>query len=152
MLLEALRHGCLQAYDFRARAPLRSDNRRRMERRADRDRPRPVFVAFAAGFALAAAFHVAAIVAPGIDVPSPAWRHGLFVGINLAAAAGMIFRPRGFAIAFAILTAQQVYSHGTTLVTAWQHESRIDWPSVVVLVAMPSALVLLARSRLPSRA
>jgi hypothetical protein len=109
-------------------------------------RPRPVFVAFAAGFVVAAGFHVVALAAPGVDIPTPAWRHALFVAINLGAAAGMIFRPRGFALAFAVLTAQQLYSHGRTLVSALA-EGRVDWPSVAVLVAMPVALVLLARER-----
>ena len=107
-------------------------------------RVRPVFVVFACGFIAAAAFHIAAIAFPGVDIPSPAWRHALFIAVNLGAAAGMIFRPRWFALPFAVLTAQQVYSHGMTLVSAWR-SGRIDWPSVVVLVAMPLALFLLVR-------
>jgi hypothetical protein len=110
-------------------------------------RARPVFVALAVGFAAAAVFHAVAIFSPGIDVPSPAWRHALFVTINVAVAAGMLVRPRGFALAFAALTAQQLYSHGVTLVGAWRREARVDWPSVVVLVAMPLVLVLLAFAR-----
>ena len=106
-----------------------------------------VFVVLSVGFAAAAVFHAVAIFAPGIDVPSPAWRHALFVAINLAVAAGVLLRPRGFAFAFAALTAQQVYSHGVTLVLAWRREGRVDWPSVVVLVAMPLVLVLLVRAR-----
>jgi hypothetical protein len=110
-------------------------------------RPRPAFVVLAIGFAAAAAFHAVAIFSPQIDIPSPAWRHAVFVAINLAVAAGIIFRPRGFALAFAALTAQQVYSHGVTLVGVWRRETRVDWPSVVVLVAMPLVLALLARPR-----
>lgn len=104
-----------------------------------------VFQLLAAGFAVAALFHLAALIAPGLGDSSPPWRHLLFAAINVAAAVGMLRRPRGFAIAFAILCAQQIYSHGTALVAAWRVEHRMDWASAIVLVTMPIALALLVR-------
>jgi len=104
-----------------------------------------VFKLFSAGFVVAAVFHLAALRDPAAGDGSPAWRHGLFAAINAVAAAGMIRRSRAFAAAFAVLCAQQLYSHGTALASVWRDEGRVDWASVVVLVAMPVALVLLVR-------
>lgn len=98
-------------------------------------------VAFA--FVAAAATHVLAIA----RADPPVSRHALFVAINLATAAGVVLRPRGFAIAFAALTAQQLYSHGGAAIRAWRDEGRVDWPSVIVVVAMPVVLALLVRDR-----
>ena len=97
---------------------------------------RAAFAVLAFAFALAALFHLAAVVAPSIAEPSPPWRHALFAAINAAAAAGMLKRPRAFVFAFAALTAQQLYSHGTYGVDVWRREARIDWASVVVVIAM----------------
>jgi hypothetical protein len=60
---------------------------------------------------------------------------GVFHGVAL----------RGFVVLFAILTAQQLYSHATYMLTTWRDERRVDWASAVVLLAMPLVLVLLAR-------
>jgi hypothetical protein len=49
--------------------------------------------AFTASFVLSAAFHVAAVAAPSVDPSAPAWRHALFVAINVACAVGF-GRPR----------------------------------------------------------
>lgn len=105
--------------------------------------PRGVFLAIAAFFVVGALFHVAALVRPALEDPSPPWRHALFVLINLTAALGSLRRPRGFAVAFALLTAQQLWSHGVTAVVVWRDEHRFDWPSVVVLAGMPLVLALL---------
>ncbi len=107
--------------------------------------PRAVFVAIAVGLAVAGTFHLAALAAPSIAEPSPPWRHALFAAINFAFAVGMVKRPRGFAFAFAALTLEQLYSHGTYGVDVWRREARVDWASVVVVVAMPIVVVLLAR-------
>jgi len=101
------------------------------------------FQIFALGFAISAAFHLVAVFMPGISAPSPVWRHLLFVGINGAAAAHMIRRPRWFPYAFALLCVQQLYSHGTYAWDSWEIFGRIDWASIVVLATMPTALVLL---------
>lgn len=107
--------------------------------------PRAVFVVIAVALAIAGSFHVAALVEPSIAEPSPPWRHALFAAINFAFAVGMVKRPRGFAFAFAALALQQLYSHGTYGIDVWRREARVDWASVVVIVAMPIVVVLLAR-------
>src|SRR5215467_12600686 len=93
--------------------------------------------AFALGFVCAAVFHALALVRPDLAEPSPPWRHALFVGVNLAVAAGFLWRPRGFKVVFALLCAQQLYGHGTYALGVWRDSHRIDWASIVVLVAMP---------------
>ena len=110
-----------------------------------------VFWIFGAGFGLGALFHLAALIDPTFGEPSPPWRHLLFLAINLVAAVGMVRRPRGFVIAFAALCAQQIFSHGTALLTIWRSAHRIDWASVVVLTLMPVALALLIRDARVSR-
>lgn len=112
----------------------------------DRQRARALIRrVFAACFGAAALFHGLAIVWPAIAEPSPDWRHALFVAINAGCALGFLLRPRGFAGLFAILTAQQLWSHGTYLVQVWRSRERVDWASVVVLLAMPLGLTLLLR-------
>jgi len=112
--------------------------------------PRGVFLSIAAFFAAGAVFHLAALVRPAVADPSPPWRHALFVLVNVAVALGMRWRPRGFALGFALLAAQQLWSHGVTGALAWRDERRIDWASLVVVVGMPTVLALLvadARAR-----
>jgi hypothetical protein len=100
----------------------------------------------ALGLLLAAAYHVVAIV----NGSAAAGRHALFVAINLLFAAGF-WRPfRGFVVLVALLVVQQLVSHGQTLLRVLEAEQRVDWPSVIVLIAMPLAiavLVLESRSR-----
>ena len=112
--------------------------------------PRRVFAAIAAFFVAGAVFHVAALVRPALGDPSPPWRHALFVLINVAVALGMHRRPHGFAVGFALLTAQQLWSHGATAAQVFRDEGRLDWASVVVVAGMPAVLALLladARAR-----
>lgn len=104
---------------------------------------RALLAAFAAGLVLAAAFHAAAAVAPSLAPSSPTWRHALFVAINLAAAAGLLWRPRGFVPLFALLCLQQLASHGAEAWRARRDEARVDVTSIVVVCAMPVALALL---------
>jgi hypothetical protein len=116
---------------------------------------RLIFLVITAAFALAAAFHLVALVTPDIAEPSPPWRHLLFAATNGAVAVGMLRRPRLFVLAFALLTVQQVASHGMYAWSMWAHEGRVDWASAVVLVSMPSVLALLifdARQRSGERA
>jgi hypothetical protein len=105
-----------------------------------------------AGFALAAAYHALALAwpAPAFAGPSPAWRHALFVGVNAVFAAGFARPPRWFPAAVGLLGAQQVASHGSYALATWRAEGRVDWASVVVLLAVPLAIafaVVDARSR-----
>ncbi len=107
---------------------------------------RLAWLAIAAGFLAAAAVHALALARPEAGDGSPPWRHAVFVVVNLLVAAGVVVRPRGFAAAFAALTAQQLWSHGRAAVDAWRDAGRVDWASVVVLLAMPAVLVALVRA------
>jgi hypothetical protein len=100
---------------------------------------RATFRVVAALFVCAAAYHVFAVVS---GAPSERVRHATFALINLFVAVLMIRRPPGFAIAFALLCGQQLGSHGADLARAFA-EGHVDWTSLFVVVAMPSALVLL---------
>lgn len=92
---------------------------------------------------------------PDLAEPSPPWRHALFAAVNLSAAVGALWRPRGVVAAFALLTAQQLYSHGAYALDVWRDERRVDWASAVVLAGMPVVLALFvadARARRGARA
>ena len=104
---------------------------------------RIVFGLLAIVFAFGALFHAAALITPSLAPDSPAWRHALFVVINVGAAAGMLTRPRLFVPAFAVLCGQQLASHGEAACRAWVDVHRIDVASLAVLALMPLALALL---------
>lgn len=103
-----------------------------------------IFRLIALSFIAPAIYHAVGLVRPELTEPAPASRHAVFVGVNLAVGLGFLLRPRWFVFAFAALVAQQLYSHGTIGWHVWQHEARVDWPSVIVLVTMPPLLGLLA--------
>ena len=88
-----------------------------------------VFALVAAGFAAAGVFHGAALALPSIAEPSPAWRHAVFIVVNLA---------------FAALTAQQIWSHGAYALETLRHGGHVDLALALVLVAMPVLLLMLA--------
>jgi hypothetical protein len=104
---------------------------------------RLAFALLVVAFAAAAAFHAAAVVRPGLDATSPPWRHAAFVAINLACALGFARRPAWFVAPFALLVAQQLFSHGGQALREWR-EGRVDVASLAVVVVMPLALALLA--------
>lgn len=110
-------------------------------------RARALSAAIALGFVVGAAFHLAAVVRATPDPTSSPLRHGVFVAINLLCAAGLLWRPRGFTLFFALLTLQQLASHGALGWRVWRDEHRVDLASVLVLVAMPAVLALLLRDR-----
>jgi hypothetical protein len=109
-----------------------------------------VFRGLAVLYAGGALFHLAAVVAPGLEIPGSRSRHLLFVVIDLGATAALWRRPRGVVVAFAALTVQQLYSHGGRVLRWWHFEHRIDWLSLAVLAVLVATLVLLlsdARAR-----
>jgi hypothetical protein len=101
------------------------------------------FATLAGAFVFTACFHVAAAMRSEIDPEAPAWRHLLFVGINLACALGLLVRPLVFIPAFAILTAQQLWSHGAHAWRMHVEQGTVDVPSLAVLAVMPTTLILL---------
>jgi hypothetical protein len=104
---------------------------------------RIVFLLIAIGFAVGGLVHLWALFQPTVLEPAPPWRHALFVLVNGAFAVGMVRRPRGFTIAFAALCAQQLVSHGIQGWAVWQRDHRIDWASLIVIIALPLALLAL---------
>jgi hypothetical protein len=95
---------------------------------------------FAALFALGALRHGIALGWPRAGDASPPWRHLLFVGINAIFSIAFARRLRWLPIPCAILTAQQLHSHGTDLVEsvragAW------DLSSLGVVLVFPFILL-----------
>ncbi|HEY8074420.1 MAG TPA: hypothetical protein VIF62_09925 [Labilithrix sp.] len=74
------------------------------------------------------------------------WRHELFVGLNLAAALGLVTRPRWMLLPLALLACQQIPSHGADFVRSLG-EPAIDWPSLGVVFFFPAVLTLLVVER-----
>jgi hypothetical protein len=102
----------------------------------------------AVGASLAVAIHAAALAMPAfaaVAYPTgyPAWRHVLFVAINLTLAPLFLRRPAWFVWAFAVLTAQVIYSHGGAALASWQRDGHIRGIDAVAVVGVPLALALL---------
>jgi hypothetical protein len=95
-----------------------------------------------ASFVVAVLVHAYCLFAPD---SSPAWRHALFVALNLGVAWGCWRRPRWFVWAFGLLLVQQLYSHGSAFAKAWP--GRVDWQSLLVLIWMPAVAFALWRER-----
>jgi hypothetical protein len=95
-------------------------------------------------FMSAAAYHAFGLVRPDLVVPSPPWRHALFIAINAGLAAALVKRVRGLLLIILALTLQQLYSHGTYAWQVWATERRLDWASVVVLLGLPALLLAVA--------
>jgi hypothetical protein len=102
----------------------------------------------AVGAMVAAGIHAAALAVPAFGAaayppPYPVWRHGVFIAINLSAAWLFLRRPSWFVWAYAVLTAQVLYSHGGSAWTSWQRDGRVTSIDAAALIAIPLALVLL---------
>lgn len=74
---------------------------------------------------------------------TPAWRHILFVFIDLVAAYGFVKRSGWFIVFFVILAIQQLYSHGQYAIRLWQNEHAIHWISIGIIILLPVAIILL---------
>ena len=97
-----------------------------------------------AGLLAVTAVNHARLAAAGAGV---VWRHELFVGLNLALAALLVTRPRWALVPAALLSAQQLYSHGSDLVHSVRGPEPFDWASVGVLVFFLALLTLLVVER-----
>ena len=106
----------------------------------------------ALAFCAAASFHVAALLWPQIAEPASPWSHALFVFINAALAVGLLRRPRGFVLVFALFTLEQLISHATSGWLIWRDQHRVDWASVVTLLFVPTVLAMLVRDARGRRA
>ena len=74
-------------------------------------------------------------------------RHELFVGLNLALATLLVLRPRWALLPTALLSIQQLSSHGSDLVDSVRGPGPFDWASLGVLVFFPALLTLLVVER-----
>ena len=107
-----------------------------------------VFRLCAIGAAVAAVFHAAALASPAVaqleyEPAYPAWRHVVFIGINLSLVWLFLRRPGWFVLAFAALTVQILNGHGRGAWTMWAEQGRIEWISVLVSIVAPIVVVLL---------
>ena len=74
-------------------------------------------------------------------------RHELVVGLDLALAVLLAVKPRWALAPTAVMSAQQMWSHGSDLVDSMQGPGPIDVVSALVVVFFPALLALLAIER-----
>lgn len=98
------------------------------------------FVLFALLAFAAALYHIYGAIKP-FDSTS-AWRHILFIGINIICMYGLLKRPVWFVLLFGILTLQQLYSHGLHFITLLK-KGEFIWIDFCVLLLLPLIFVLL---------
>ena len=101
-----------------------------------------IFAGSAALFIGAGLYHLYGLIASLAD-PQLAAFHAAFVVIDPVTAYLLLRRPEWFPYAFAVLTVQQIYSHGMEALTAWRASSAIDYVSFFIIVFMPCLLALL---------
>jgi hypothetical protein len=94
-------------------------------------------------FVGAAIYHAVAFLEPALIAGGAHWRHATFCAIDILCAWYILRRPQWFVVAFAILTLQQICSHGARAWMLWHTERRLDWLSFAVLVVVPCILALL---------
>jgi hypothetical protein len=100
----------------------------------------------------AALFHAASVAFPAVarleyGPDYPAWRHLLFIGIDVTCAWLFRARPEWFVWAYGLLAAQQIYSHGAGAARLWALERRVDWMSAIVVLGAPLLLAALVIDR-----
>jgi hypothetical protein len=108
--------------------------------RAPFARPGRLARAVAVAFAVAAAYHAVLAWTPRAGDASSPRRHLAFVAVNAFFAVGFARRWRWLAVAVAPFAAQQVYSHGSALVTAMR-AGEVDFASIGVLAFLPCVVV-----------
>jgi hypothetical protein len=94
-------------------------------------------------FLCAAVYHAIAFIAPALGQGGAHWRHAAFVGIDTLFAWYLLRRPLWFLAAFAALTLETFWSHGTHAWMLWHAENRLDGLSFAVLLVVPCTLALL---------
>ena len=100
-----------------------------------------VFVGSAILFIGAGLYHLYGLIASLAD-PGLAAFHAAFVVIDPVTAYLLLRRPDWFTYAFAVLTVQQIYSHGMAALITWRATSIIDYASLFIVVFMPALFVL----------
>jgi hypothetical protein len=104
-----------------------------------------IFIVFAVVAFFTMLYHLNGIFYPNSD--TPAWRHALFVVINIILIYGLLKRPKWFVWFVAILIAQQWYSHGSYAFMLWQKEHIIHWISVAIIIFLPLLFILLSADK-----
>lgn len=99
-----------------------------------------LFIVFALLAAAAMIYHIIGAIKP-FDA-TPAWRHILFIGINIICIYGLVKRPVWFTWFWLLLTLQQLYSHGSHFFRLLG-EDKFTWIDFGVLLLMPLILILL---------
>ena len=102
-----------------------------------------VFKIASAVFVVAALFHFSHWVSPIVGDTASPMRHLVFVAIDLSVAAALYFRPWFLKYVVAVLTFQQVYSHGAQAWHAWVSQGEVDVVSIAVVLLMPILALLL---------
>lgn len=100
-----------------------------------------IFAGSALLFVGAGLYHLYGLIASMAD-PGLAAFHAAFVVIDPVTAYLLLRRPAWFPYAFAVLTIQQIYSHGMEALVAWRAAAAIDYVSLFIIVFMPSLLVI----------
>lgn len=108
------------------------------------------FRAAAAAMAAAAVYHLAALLSPPFNAYAyapgyPAWRHILFIAINLTGAALLLARPRWLPFAFAPLAIWTAYSHGWLVVRSGGTPGIIDLASIAGTITILAGLTYSVR-------
>ncbi len=104
-----------------------------------------IFNTAAVLLSIALIFHVKGFFYP--SPPTPAWRHGVFVLINITCIYGVLKRPGWFLWFVVSLTMQQWYSHGSYILEFWKLQHRVHWISVGAIVLMPVLFFVLLADR-----
>jgi hypothetical protein len=103
-----------------------------------------LFIAFALLAFAAMVYHIIGAIKP-LDA-TPAWRHSLFIGINIICIYGLLKKPTWFLWFWGILTLQQLYSHGSHFLRLLEKDKFI-WIDFGVLLLMPLIFILLIVER-----
>lgn len=101
---------------------------------------RYIFYFFAACFLAAGAHHLYEYFVPELRSDYPPMRHIAFVGINLALAILMVNRTKWFLPFLFLISAQQVYAHGTNIVQSWSGSKAALYTDWVVVIFAPVLL------------
>ena len=107
-----------------------------------------IFWFFAALFAIAAIYHIVGLFHHVNDAPK--WRHAAFVVINTFCIYGLLKRPKWFAYLFFILLVQQLNSHGSSLIDAWNKYHQVSWTDLSVVIITPFIFLALLSEQMNS--
>ena len=101
------------------------------------------FRLLAFAFVIAAGMHAASLAGWRAADDSPAWRHALFVAVDLAGVWYLVARPVWALPLFMLLVLQQYWGHGGRLLRWWMERGAIDWQSLFVVAGLTGAFFLL---------